>query len=78
MTEKCKKCNDELKQALAEVGHLKDQLFVEKKGREKAEETLAAAKTDNQNLTKEKYDITIRLKKANEKISNKIGHDDTV
>ena len=78
MTEKCKKCNDELKQALAEVGHLKDLLFVEKKGREKAEETLAAAKTDNQNLTKEKYDITIRLKKANEKILDKMGYDYTV
>ena len=78
MTKKCKKCNDELKQALAEVGHLKDLLFVEKKGREKAEETLAAAKTDNQNLTKEKYDITIRLKKANEKILDKMGYDYTV
>ena len=78
MTEKCKKCNDELKQALAEVGHLKDQLFVEKKGREKAEETLAAAKTDNQNLTKEKYDITNRLKKANEKIYKKLGYDEAI
>lgn len=78
MTEKCKKCNDELKQAKEEVENLKDQLFNQKKEKEQVEEILAAAKTDNKNLTKEKYDITIRLKKANEKISNKIGHDDTV
>jgi hypothetical protein len=54
------------------------QLFNQKKEKEQVEEILAATKTDNKNLTKEKYDITIRLKKANEKISNKIGHDDTV
>ena len=78
MTEKCKKCNDELKQALAEVERLKDLLFVEKKGLEKAEETLAAAKEDNTNLTEEKYGLTKRLKKANEKISDKLGYDNTI
>ena len=31
MTEKCKKCNDELKEAKKEVESLKDQLFNEKK-----------------------------------------------
>ena len=78
MTEKCKKCNDELKQAKEEVESLKDQLFSEKKEKEQVEETLAAAKTDNKNLTKEKYDITIRLKKANEKIHKKLGYDEAI
>ena len=78
MTEKCKKCNDELKQAKEEVENLKDQLFSEKKEKEQVEETLAAAKTDNKNLTKEKYDITIRLKKANEKIHKKLGYDEAI
>ena len=78
MTEKCKKCNDELKQAKEEVENLKNQLFNEKKEKEQVEETLAAAKTDNKNLTKEKYDITIRLKKANEKIHKKLGYDEAI
>ena len=78
MTEKCKKCNDELKEAKKEVESLKDQLFNEKKEKEKTEETLAAAKIDNINLTEEKYGLTKKLKKANEKISNKPGYDNTV
>tara|TARA_Y100000310_G_scaffold20762_1_gene20139 strand:+ start:52 stop:279 length:228 start_codon:yes stop_codon:yes gene_type:complete len=75
MTEKC---NDELKEAKKEVESLKDQLFNEKKEKEKTEETLAAAKIDNINLTEEKYGLTKKLKKANEKISNKPGYDNTV
>jgi len=78
MTEKCKKCNDELKEAKKEVESLKDQLFNEKKEKEKTEETLAAAKIDNINLTEEKYGLTKKLKKANEKISNKLGYDEIV
>jgi chromosome segregation ATPase len=78
MTEKCKKCNDELNEAKKEVESLKDQLFNEKKEKEKTEETLAAAKIDNINLTEEKYGLTKKLKKANEKISNKLGYDEIV
>ena len=78
MTEKCKKCNDELKEAKKEVESLKDQLFNEKKEKEKTEETLAAAKIDNINLTEEKYGLTKKLKKANEKISNKLGYDELI
>jgi septal ring factor EnvC (AmiA/AmiB activator) len=78
MTEKCKKCNDELKEAKKEIESLKDQLFNEKKEKEKSEETLAAAKTDNTNLTEEKYGLTKKLKTANEKIADKLGYDQLV